>query len=116
MVEVFQNIVRYKKDKELNYEMFGLRSVEENLHIFSSNLIDLTSSEQLIDKLKNINQSKPDELKKLYLEILKSGIFSEKGGAGLGLIQMARKSGNPIQYNFMMYQTYVQIQSNAIVF
>ena len=100
MVEVFQNIVRYKKQDEINYEMFGLRSVEENLHIFSSNLIDLTSSTLLVDKLKNINQSNSEELKKLYLEILKSGLFSEKGGAGLGLIQMARKSGNPIQYKF----------------
>ena len=26
--------------------------------------------------------------------------FGEKGGAGLGLLQMARRSSNPIQYNF----------------
>ena len=90
MVEVFQNIVRYKKEEKKNYEIFGLRSIEENLHIFSSNVIDTTSYSLLADKLKNINEKDPKDLKKLYLEILKSGMFGEKGGAGLGLLQMAR--------------------------
>lgn len=100
MVEVFQNIVRYKKEEKKNYEIFGLRSIEENLHIFSSNVIDTTSYSLLANKLKNINEKDPKDLKKLYLEILKSGMFGEKGGAGLGLLQMARRSSNPIQYEF----------------
>ena len=54
----------------------------------------------LADKLKNINEKDPNDLKKLYFEILKSGMFGEKSGAGLGLLQIARKSSNPIQYEF----------------
>ena len=100
MVEVFQNIIRYKKDEETKYEIFGLRSIEDNLHIYSSNKIENNKKTILSEKLKNINNKDSKELKKLYLEILKSGVFGEKGGAGLGLLQMARKSANPIQYNF----------------
>ncbi len=100
MVEVFQNIVRYKKEEKKYYEIFGLRSIEDHLHIFSSNVVDLSSYSLLKDKLKDINEKDPDDLKKLYLEILKAGVFGEKGGAGLGLLQMARRSSNPIQYDF----------------
>ena len=100
MVEVFQNIVRYKKDEKSKYEIFGLRSIEDNLHIFSSNVVDVSSYSLLKEKLQNINEKEPDDLKKLYLEILKAGVFGEKGGAGLGLLQMARRSSNPIQYDF----------------
>ena len=100
MVEVFQNIVRYKKDEKSKYEIFGLRSIEDNLHIFSSNVVDVSSYSLLKEKLQNINEKEPDDLKKLYLEILKAGVFGKKGGAGLGLLQMARRSSNPIQYDF----------------
>ena len=100
MVEVFQNIVRYKKENKQKYEIFSLRSIDDHLHIFSSNVVDLSSYSILKDKLKDINEKDPDDLKKLYLEILKAGVFGEKGGAGLGLLQMARRSSNPIQYNF----------------
>ena len=100
MVEVFQNIVRYKKENKQKYEIFSLRSIDDHLHIFSSNVVDLSSYSILKDKLKDINEKNPDDLKKLYLEILKAGVFGEKGGAGLGLLQMARRSSNPIQYNF----------------
>jgi hypothetical protein len=36
----------------------------------------------------------------MYLDILTSGEISDKGGAGLGLVEMARKSENPLEFNF----------------
>jgi hypothetical protein len=44
------------------------------------------------------------------MEILESTELSEKGGAGLGLIDMARKSGNSIQHDFK------QLRENAYQF
>jgi len=41
-----------------------------------------------------------EELKTYYLEALGSSELSAKGGAGLGMIEMARKSGNRIEYSF----------------
>ena len=100
MVEVFQNIIRYKNEEESKYEIFGLRSIEENLHLFSSNLINQEKEVFIKDKLNEINKKDKKELKKIYFDSLKSGVYGEKGGAGLGLLQMARKSANPIQFKF----------------
>ena len=41
-----------------------------------------------------------ESLKNLYKEALNKGSLSEKGGAGLGLIEMARKSGNKLGFEF----------------
>ena len=57
-----------------------------------------------IDKLKNeidsINAMTSEELRSYYLEKLANTTLSEKGGAGLGIIDMARKSGNKLDYRF----------------
>ena len=39
-------------------------------------------------------------LKQLYKEIIKGTEISDKGGAGLGFVDMARKSGNGLEYSF----------------
>jgi len=100
MIEVFQNIIRHGDQNNSYNDFFGVRSIEDVLHILSSNLVDEKAHSFLNSKLKKINNLNTDQLKELYQEILQSGQFSEKGGAGLGLIDMARKSGNPIQHCF----------------
>ena len=100
MIEVFQNIVRHGGQEEKSNDFFGVRSIEDSLNIFSSNRINKKAHQFLSSKLKELNKLNADQLKTLYKEILQSGQFSDKGGAGLGLIDMARKSGNPIQHNF----------------
>ena len=85
-LKFFKHCTLQKENKQ-KYEIFSLRSIDDHLHIFSSNVVDLSSYSILKDKLKDINEKDPDDLKKLYLEILKAGVFGEKGGAGLGLLQ-----------------------------
>ena len=41
-----------------------------------------------------------DELKSLYKLILNNQEFSNKGGGGLGMIDMARKTGSKLDYAF----------------
>ena len=41
-----------------------------------------------------------DELKTLYKEILNNEEFSEKGGGGLGLIDIARRTGQELGFDF----------------
>lgn len=48
-----------------------------------------------IDKINNLS---PQELKKTYLDVMQNSEFSEKGGASLGIIDIVRKSKNPVQY------------------
>ena len=41
-----------------------------------------------------------DDLKVYYKEVLNNGEMSAKGGGGLGMIDIARKSGKKLEYKF----------------
>ena len=42
-----------------------------------------------------------NELKEFYKSILNNGIRSLNGGSGLGMIDIARKTGEKLEYNFL---------------
>lgn len=104
MVECFQNVVRHgKKDNEARTKaggLFAARLMGDANYVSSINLIDLEEVELLRDKLNQLNTIEKDKLKALYLEVLNNKELSTKGGAGLGLIQLARKAGQPISFDF----------------
>lgn len=102
MSESFQNIVRHGDDQmgNGNTSLFGVRGIEHFFHIFSSNLVNENDKSFLEDKLNFINGQDSGQLKDMYTKILNEGTLSDKGGAGLGLIEIARKSSSPIQTEF----------------
>jgi len=106
MAESFQNIVRHAdspaaKNRMANkIGMFLARSMANNYYIVSSNLVENKFIESIRSKLERVNNLTGDELKALYMEILSQGDLSEKGGAGLGFIEMARKSGQKLVFEF----------------
>jgi hypothetical protein len=79
---------------------FGIFSRNGMFHIYSANLIPNEDAGKIEAKLNHVNKLGPEELKAYYKEVLSLGAVSSKGGAGLGLIEMARKSGKPLQYHF----------------
>ena len=52
------------------------------------------------ERLERINSLDRDELKQLYKDVLNSDGRSDKGGGGLGMIDIARKTGNKLNYDF----------------
>ncbi len=108
MVESFQNIVRYGEDKvpqneqeeDLIKEIFITRNLGNCYYIISGNLIKNENVEFVRSKLEQINQLGIDELKELYLVELTNRRFTPKGGAGLGFIEMARKTKQKLDYEF----------------
>jgi len=68
--------------------------------IITGNFILNESAGVLKERIDKINAMNPVELKAYYLEKLGTTELSEKGGAGLGIIDIARKSGNKIDYDF----------------
>lgn len=105
VVESFQNVIRHKEDIEVDGEddlsgLFLTRNIGKDYLITSANIIDNDSVGSLKDLLKNINSLSKEELKELYLKKLEASELSERGGAGLGLIEMARRSGNKLEYDF----------------
>ncbi len=55
------------------------------------------------EKLLRINNSTHEEITELYKFILNHQRISSKGGGGLGLVDIARKTGNKLEYVFKEY-------------
>jgi len=51
--------------------------------------------------LKIINTMDKEGLKEYYQNSLESSVVSSKGTAGLGMIDIARKSGNKLDFEFL---------------
>ena len=105
MVESLQNVARHSEvtttQKSQNASSFFIiQSLNQDYYLTSANSIEKKDIESLRDKLEHVNSLDKDALKIYSNEILTQGAFSEKGGAGLGLVEMARKSGNKLAFDF----------------
>ncbi|MCC5920966.1 MAG: SiaB family protein kinase [Cyclobacteriaceae bacterium] len=106
MVECLQNIVKHGEehrnsdDPSKNNAIFMIGKREDEYLVISGNPIKDEHISSLKEKLEEINSLDKDGLKQLYKSIIKSGELSDKGGAGLGFVDMARKSGRKLLYDF----------------
>ena len=107
IAECFQNVIRHSGAKELkktpidnHKDFFQINVFDDCVTLSSCNLIENKYRIDLEKKIAQINLLNPDELKTLYVETLNNQGFSNKGGAGLGLIDMARKSAIPLKNHF----------------
>jgi hypothetical protein len=77
-----------------------MRDHEEYV-VTTGNVIANEKVPELQRLLSNINTMDKEGLKDLYKTQIREGRISEKGGAGLGFIDIARKTGNPLTFNFL---------------
>lgn len=106
MIESFQNISRYADtDEEINLdnnsEFFMTRNIGDTFYIISANLIDNDKIPMVKEKLERVNTLDKSELNKLYREVLTNKQINEKGGAGLGFIEMVRKTKGKLPFDFV---------------
>ena len=59
--------------------------------------------QQLKAHLDKINSATPDDLREWYRAKLADGKYSDAGGGGLGMIDIARRSGGKLEYAFVPY-------------
>ena len=107
-VEMAQNIafysaerVRIKNQKSSQEVGAGIIVVtEENkcYTITSGNLINQMNIPNLTEHCQKINNLDKDSLKLLFKDKIKSSRKAGEKGAGVGLIDVVRKSGHPIQF------------------
>jgi len=106
LVECLQNITRHQTENGSDLEdpsvqgIFVIQKKEDSYYITTGNVVKLVAIPKLRSQLEKINSFEQDELKNYYKQILEDGTISDKGGAGLGLIEMARKSGNKLTFDF----------------
>ena len=102
MVECLQNIVKHADDISNNHSaVFMVGKKDDKYVIISGNPIENEYIDNLKSKIEKINDLDKDGLKELYKNIIKNTEISDKGGAGLGFVDMARKSGNKLEFDFV---------------
>ena len=100
LIEGLQNIKNHGEFSPENNQIsfFHMYDLKESFICNFSNLIDNNFIEKVSQNIDHLNTLDRPELKALYLETLNNGQISKKGGAGLGIIIMALKSKNKIDY------------------
>jgi hypothetical protein len=100
MVEALQNICKHQYiDNTLPKKaIFIVAENEQEVFIMSGNAIKKSNVPNLKEKLELINGLDKDGLKALYKDLRLKSTISEVGGAGLGFVDMARKSENKLEY------------------
>ncbi len=107
MVECLQNISRHADEYESGESLhtgkgiFMVSRTEQYWCVTTGNAIFIEKVRELKDMIEQINELNEDELKDLYVRQMREGRLSTKGGAGLGFIDIRRKTKKKLEYNFL---------------
>lgn len=108
MIECLQNITKHSDDydeieKHVGNGLFVVGKSHKAFYVITGNLINATRMKFLESRINTLNESTPSELKAMFIQQMINGEITDKGGAGLGLIDIRRKSGAPLYYHFVPY-------------
>ena len=111
LVESLQNLYHhvdkvpedFEDQTSEKYGILAVNKVDEGYKIITGNFIRKDYVDKLEEKIKRINRSSHEEITELYKFILNHQRISSKGGGGLGLVDIARKTGNKLEYFFKKY-------------
>lgn len=107
-VEQIQNVMNYSasrkiyeidEKKELGDGICIIGEENENYYVLCGNLIDNNKVNNLKEKIDMLNKMDKEELKQYYKQQRRKQPPMDSKGAGLGLIDLARKAKMPLEYN-----------------
>ncbi|MBK8498430.1 MAG: hypothetical protein IPL52_06320 [Flavobacteriales bacterium] len=107
MVEAYQNIVRHRArlsetmERGAGRSLFVMRARDGGDEVVAMDPVADHETRTLDEVLARIGGSDLQQLKQLFLDRLRDGSRTVRGGAGLGLIEMARRSGNGMRHELL---------------
>ncbi|MBK9283315.1 MAG: hypothetical protein IPM51_03255 [Sphingobacteriaceae bacterium] len=108
LVECLQNLYHHLDDvaegqtnDKIRSAIFMIGKMDNKYSIFTGNYILNENIHGLKNRLDEVNSLNKEELKEYYKKVLNNGEMSLKGGGGLGMIDIARKTGEKLDYNFL---------------
>lgn len=105
LVECLQNLFHHRNKNAENVKdsaiIIMVASNAEGYSVITGNYVPTEAVEKLKGRIQEINGLDGQELKSLYKQVLANGQYSEKGGGGLGIIDIARRSGEKLDYGFV---------------
>jgi hypothetical protein len=106
LVECLQNLYHHMDEtatsgaEKQRSAIFMIGKDKSEYTIITGNYMYTENVSSFKDKLDKVNSLNKEELKEYYKSILNNGHMSHKGGGGLGMIDIARKSGQKLMYDF----------------
>jgi hypothetical protein len=102
VLESLQNVSRHSdKNRYADMSLVIYSKTDNGYTVTTGNVLPSSNINNLKSKLDEINNLQADEIRNVYRQMLGNSEFSDKGGAGLGLIEMAKKTGNKLDYDFV---------------
>lgn len=103
VLESIQNIIKHGNRDHADMSLVTYSRAGDGYSVTTGNMIDTAYVNDLESRLIQINASPDKEIKSRYLEILNKSELSSKGGAGLGLLEMAIRTGKRLDYDFIPF-------------
>ena len=110
LVECLQNLYHHIDDFEvegspeevakMKSAVFMISRNEGYYNVVTGNFLLSENVDKLTERITMINSFNREELKDYYKSVLNNGEMSAKGGGGLGFIDIAKKSGEKLDYSF----------------
>jgi hypothetical protein len=102
VLESLQNVSRHSNPVDhADMSLVVYSKTGDGYTVTTGNVIPDSNIHDLKVKLDEINSLETNEIRNVYRQMLSSSEFSGKGGAGLGLIEMAKKTGSKLDYDFV---------------
>lgn len=106
MIELLENIYKYcdpqclSNYKEEYFPEILIEKTRDHFIIRASNPLVISHTVKLKEKLEMLKSLDRTGLMEAYKKTITNGTFTEKGGAGLGLLEIAKISALPIIFSF----------------
>jgi hypothetical protein len=100
LMESLQNLHHHAGVHGEGSGIFAISKTDGCYGITTGNIIPKDNVSSLETRLEEINAMTPEELKKHRQDVLADGKRSTKGGGGLGMIEIARRTGK-LDYEFL---------------
>jgi len=108
-IEQLQNIMSYSKEKIVSSSniyispgilVVGFDEKKQKYYVSSSNEVNSEDEKKITKKVNLINSMAKDEQRKYLRDKLKTAEDTHSRGAGVGLIEMAKRSSEKLEYSF----------------
>lgn len=123
MIESLENVCKYNDvyeplvtEKREYLPTFDIQMNSDEIRLVTTNPVLNEEVDILKKRIEQVNNKSREELKAMYIDTITDGKFSTKGGAGLGFIEMAKTSGQNLQYTFEPINDHFSLYTFTVTF
>ncbi|MGD1841456.1 MAG: SiaB family protein kinase [Thermonemataceae bacterium] len=120
LVESLQNILHYFNEESIednftDQSFVVILKQASSYTIYTGNYLSIQRAKSLKKRIDNVNMMSEEDLKSLYISVLETPKVNMGGGAGLGLVDMVRRSSQKIAYDFKKYDAHYMLFTMQLI-